>query len=218
MAQIILDFGSGNTCRNDLGYIKRMIDALAEIDHHKHEVIIKWQLFNAELPSGGGSIIGNDIVLQHHSFEYAYGYAKDRGYKTTSSVFDKESLAFLLGYEVPFIKIACRPELYWLIGEVPRRVEVYASAAEGWATYTTKDERPISADVSLTCVRQYPARLEDYSIGDTWYSDHTEGLALWKREAGNIDIWEKHFVLERDPSNPDAGPFSCIPDQLAEIL
>lgn len=31
MSQIILDFGSGNTCRNDTSIIREMIDRLKEI-------------------------------------------------------------------------------------------------------------------------------------------------------------------------------------------
>ncbi len=43
MSQIILDFGSGNTCHNDWTYAKRMIDELKAVDTGKHEIIIKWR-------------------------------------------------------------------------------------------------------------------------------------------------------------------------------
>jgi hypothetical protein len=38
---IILDFGSGNTCRNDKGIVKDMIQSLGQ----REGIIIKWQLF-----------------------------------------------------------------------------------------------------------------------------------------------------------------------------
>jgi hypothetical protein len=60
-------------------------------------------------------------------FEYAYYYARDKGYKTTASVFDEFSLYCLLKYNIPFVKIANRPDLYWLAGEVPRKIPVYMS-------------------------------------------------------------------------------------------
>ena len=216
MAQVILDFGSGNTCKNDVAYIKRMIDALVAIDTHKHEVVIKWQLFKEPPASGGGSLGGKDIPLTHEAFTAAYEYAKEKGYRCTSSVFDKESLAFLLGFDVPFVKIACRPDLYWLAGEIERKIPVYISAdmRPGPDSAERRKWLMLSTEI-LSCVPKYPADIRDYSW-DTAFSDHVEGLGLWK--AYKPDIWEKHFCLERDPSNPDSGPFAITPEELREIL
>ena len=41
---IILDFGSGETCNNDVGTAYRMIDELEKVDTRRHNVVIKWQL------------------------------------------------------------------------------------------------------------------------------------------------------------------------------
>ena len=161
MSQIILDFGSGNTCRNSVDYCKRMIDALAEIDTHKHDVVIKWQLFADSPVSGGGSLYGRDVPLFHETFEAAYKYVRDIGYKCTSSVFDMTSLEFLLGFPyIPFIKIACRPDLYWLIGKVPRRIPVYVSVNVRYEdeTYSNPSKFYRLGDaVQLRCVPKYPA-------------------------------------------------------------
>jgi len=204
MSQIILDMGSGNTCKNSVDYAYKMIDAVAAIDSHKHEVIFKWQLFMDEPPN---------VPLDHLVFGRAYAHAKGLGYKTTSSVFDKASLDFLLNFDIPFVKIACRPRLYWLIGEVPRKVKVYVSwdgkLETGWFT----------PNEVLNCVPKYPAPLSEYSISRE-VSDHTEGLALWNESKtwGGIRIWEKHFILEDDPNNPDCAGHAIKPDLLKEVI
>ena len=105
MSQIILDFGSANTCNNDEEYAKRMIDELAAINRRKHWVIIKWQLWSSD------NKMGDNKRLDWGLFERLCKYAYDEyGYYTTASVFDKESLLFLselaLPYKIPFIKIA----------------------------------------------------------------------------------------------------------------
>ena len=207
MSQIILDMGSGNTCHNSIDYACKMIEAVAAIDSHKHEVIFKWQLFSNEPPN---------LPLDHLVFSRAYSYAKAAGYKTTSSVFDTRSLDFLLNFEIPFVKIACRPRLYWLIGEVPRKVPVYVS-------WDGKQAAPDGDYVRLYCVPKYPAPIEEYN---SWtgicfknrpnISDHTEGLKLWKKWTPLI--WEKHFILEDDPKNPDAAGHAIKPDLLKEVI
>ena len=110
----ILDFSSGNTCKNNVDIIKKMIDALAEVDTER-KFTIKWQLFQKAPPN---------IPLTQQNFHFAYHYAKQLGYETTASIFDKESLDFLSWFNPCFIKIANRPDLYWLIGEVPRKIPV----------------------------------------------------------------------------------------------
>jgi sialic acid synthase SpsE len=219
MAQIILDMGSGNTCRNSIDYAKRMIDTVAAIDSHKHSVILKWQLEEVSPPG--------QLKLDREVFRVAYEYAKEKGYQTTSSVFDKSSLYFLLTFDIPFVKIACRSDLYWLIGEIPPEIWTLASTIDWPIIWET---RPYGAGITwMQCVPKYPAQMEDYRVmywdansNTKWqaFSDHTEGLGLWKEINKDIVdiIWEKHFVLERSPDNPDSGVFALTPDQLAEVI
>jgi len=202
MSQIILDMGSGNTCKNSVDYACKMIDAVAAIDAHKHEVIFKFQLFKDEPPNK---------PLDHLVFANAYKHAKELGYKTTSSVFDKASLDFLLAFDVPFVKIACRPRIYWLLGEVPRKIPVYLS-------WDGKDAAPRGDYLRMFCVPNYPAQVSDYG---EWakgpaISDHTEGLKLFKK--WSPPIWEKHFILEDDPTNPDCAGHAIKPDLLKEVI
>ena len=201
--QIILDVGSGNSLGSDPRYTESVVNAIKEVDSGKHEVILKAQLFQDQPPNK---------PLRQLVFDRLYDYGAQVGYKVTASVFDIPSLKFLLNYEAPFIKIACRPDLYWLMGEVPRKVPLYVSyagnpGATQWGEGVTW----------LFCIPHYPARKEDYLIArPTILSDHTEGLDLFKELKPTI--WEKHFVLEREADNPDAGPFAIGLAELKEIL
>lgn len=204
MSQIILDFGSGNTCKNDKAYIKRMYDELKAIDTGKHEVIVKWQLFEKA---------GDNIPLLPEVFDYAYRYGASLGYKVTASVFDKNSLDFLLEYDIPFVKIANNRKLDWLIGEVPRKIPVYISCDN------TKDLKANSGIYNLFCISEYPAKIKDYEnlpikLCDG-ISDHTTNFYLFNKYKPKIVEW--HYKLE-DSTGLDAGQFARTPKQLAEVL
>ncbi len=218
MSQIILDFGSGNTCKNDFGIVVQMIDELKAIDTGKHEIIIKWQLFDKA---------GENIPLKHETFAFAYVFAKKRGYKTTASVFDKPCLDWLIKFDIPFVKIANNRSLDWLIGEVPRRIPIYVSRT---GNLSLKYHSNI---ILLSCISKYPALIEEYirefnppiTGGDhlSWHwnllanavSDHTASLDLFKKY--QPAIWEKHYRLP-DSTGLDAGPFAIMPEELREIL
>ena len=196
--------GSGNTCRNSIDYVKRMIDTVISMDKKRHSITFKWQLEKADPPG--------QKKLDREVFKAAYQYAADKGYPTTSSVFDEESLEFLMGFQIPFIKIACQPKIYHLTLAIPRGIPILLSidprdksSHRVWPPFTP-----------LVCIPEYPAKLEDYPYGAQGYSDHTSGLALWNYY--HPVIWEKHFVLERSSDNPDAGEFALTPDQLAEVI
>ena len=201
--EFILDFGSGNTCQNDKKYVEKMVSAVADLrSDDKKDVIIKWQLFEKAEPN---------IPLKHDVFEYAYNLGQKYGFKTTASVFDKKSLKFLEGFDVPFIKIACRKELYKLAEDV--KGKVYMSVPE-----MPKDKKY----TYLCCVPEYPAsRFEYYGRFmpehlEAGISDHTVGWKMFTRFQPKI--YEKHFILERTPGNPDVGGFSVTPKELKGII
>ena len=210
MARIILDMGSGNTNKNNWDYTKQMLDELKAVDTGKHEIIIKWQLFKEA---------GDNIPLNKRIFDLAYVYAEKLGYRTTSSVFDKESLDFLLQFDVPFIKIANNRSLDWLIGEIPRKVPTYVSYG------SSVDKNFISKlnIIPLLCISNYPANIEDYEKTFTndllheyyGFSDHTTNFGLWYRYQPRII--EMHYGLD-DSTGLDAGPFMRTPAMLAEVL
>lgn len=208
MSQIILDAGSGNTCRNDWDYAKRMIDELKAIDTGKHEVVIKWQIFKQA---------GENIPLDHEIFELAYAYAKNLGYQTTASVFDKESLEFSLQFDIPFIKIANNRKLDWLIGEIPRNIPVFMSYGNDIEIIRRRDYNI----KYLCCVSKYPTEKESYEkifqplCLHNAISDHTANFDLWHEYEPKIVEW--HYGLS-DSTGLDAGPFMRTPTMLSEVL
>jgi len=206
MSQIILDFGSGNSCLNDKKIVKKMYDELKKIDTGKHQIICKWQLFKEA---------GMNIPLNRDVFDFAYKYGNKLGYLVTSSVFDKDSLDFLLQYDIPMIKIANNRELDWLIGEVPRKISVYVSGNKNLA------DIPYHGLKSMTCISKYPAEIEEY---EKYYfphqikravSDHTTNWDLFNKY--KPEIIEVHYGLP-DSTGLDAGPFMRTPAMLKEVL
>lgn len=220
MPQIILDFSSGNTCKNSTEYVTRMIDELKAVDTGKHEVIIKWQLFQKA---------GDNTPLNPYVFRSAVEYAKSRGYETTASVFDKPSLDWLLKFNPIFVKIANNRSLDWLIGEVPRKIPVYVSCKNVKVELEMK-YLDLGRIVTFACVSDYPAKIEDYieNFDNGRYysltnhaqvmdniSDHTIGLELYNKYKPKI--FEKHYKLS-DSTGLDAGLFAITPEELKEII
>lgn len=203
---IVLDFGSGNTCRNNVITAKRMIDALADVTDRR-DIVIKWQLFSAAPPN---------IALDADVFMYAYYYARELGFESTASVFDVRSLNFLLKFPVPFVKLANRRDTDHLISHIPRRIPVVQSFAN------QQELQQSTAEYPLCCVSEYPATYDMYMVRfnvpdlRAGISDHTVGFDLYNRY--KPCVWEKHYALEHDESNPDAGPFAITPKELGEIL
>lgn len=204
---IILDFGSGNTAKNDYQYVKRMIDELKAIDTGKHEIVIKWQLFESA---------GENIPLDRGVFARAYKYAEKAGYQTAASVFDSDSLQYLLKYDVPFVKLANNKTVYPLAGEIPRKVMILKSVS-------TIEEfvRGAENTVNLACVSKYPADKRDYfrafGVNNRLHgiSDHTTDFGLY--EHYHPDMIEWHYKLD-DSTGLDAGEFARTPKQLEGIL
>ena len=206
----ILDMGSGNTCRNDINIIKKMIDSIAEVDPER-KLVLKWQLFKEAPPN---------YPLAKSNFNWAYNYALDLGYQTTASVFDVGSLHFLLIHNPSFVKIANRPDLYWLIGEVPRKIEIVLSYKSSHALDKYDDIENEEINYLLCCISKYPAKLGSYekkfnkSCLKRGISDHTTDWQLFRKY--KPEFYECHFKL-LDSTGPDSGEFARTPEQISEI-
>jgi sialic acid synthase SpsE len=202
---IILDFGSGNTCKNDTAYIRRMIDSLADLTPRR-DIVIKWQLFTEA---------GENVPLNHHCFEFAYKYAQSKGFKTTASVFDKASLDYLLTFDVPFVKLANCKRSRDLHVHIPRGIPIIASVSDNCCIDMMDNA------IYLCCVSKYPAIASDYETGfnDEWLaegiSDHTVNFELYKMYEPYE--YECHYKLD-DSTGLDAGDFARTPERLREIL
>jgi len=208
---LVLDVGSGASLP-DTDTARRMVDAVKGVDSGKHKIVLKAQLFESAPPN---------VPLNHDVFIALYRYGKEQGYEVTASVFDLDSLHFLLSFKVPFVKIACRPSLYWLAGEVPRKVPVWVSVDARQAAWTVP-EAPKWGDRVLWCVPEYPAKVDDYGkwLRPEGFSDHTVGWDLYRRHNtfhASLVVLEKHIRLP-DTTGPDAGPWSVLPEQLKEIM
>jgi sialic acid synthase SpsE len=211
----ILDMGSGNSCDNHFSTIKEMIDSIAEIDKDR-KIILKWQLFKEA---------GKNVPLDHDSFRQAYEYAKYKGFKTTASVFDKESLDFLLTFDIPFVKIANNEKYYYLVNEIPRGIIAIISA-----DFYDLKKFPISFrdffnNLFMHCVPKYPAEMEDYIKTQkglphlfltAGISDHTTNWDLYRKYKPKI--YECHYVLKHNKNNLDGGLFARTPEMLEEII
>ena len=206
--ELILDLGSGNSLPDAETAIK-LIDEIKKRDTGKHLITLKTQLFESAPPN---------VPLDIDVFGEAWGYASSKGYHLTSSVFDGESLMYLLQFDteewrLPFIKIACRPDLYWLIGEIPRRIPVYVSHDEPPPECYVESKN----DTTMQCVSKYPAGYDDYMpVFSDAISDHTVGWKIFNEI--QPQILEKHCVLEHNDTNPDAGAFAVTLSELEEIL
>lgn len=206
MSQFIVELASANEHHNDIGYLRDMIDAVVDCDSGKHEVIFKHQLFRDAPPNE---------PLDWAVFAWAYGYAMSKGYQTTASAFDMDSLVYLGNFRVPFVKIANWPELRSLIHPASGHAPVYAS-------YSRSYQYPQNAAVYMACVSNYPATLKSYEdrfmideLAEA-VSDHTVGWELFEKYSPRVI--EKHFCLKRSADNPDSGPFAADPKMLREVL
>lgn len=204
---IIMEFGSANTCGNNLKIVQKMIDGLARVDKDR-KCIIKWQLFKKA---------GFNKVLNQETFDFAYTQAGKEGFQTTASVFDEESLKFLTSYKIPFVKIANVSGPYEWFKPLKKLATKCPIGTPLYISYTNEADLPTLApeDRALFCVSEYPADIEKYNTRSRYISDHTVGLELYKKI--KPVIWEKHFRLP-DSTGPDAGPFAILPSELKTIL
>lgn len=199
---IIVDMGSGNSCRNNLDYAKLMVKTVAELDTRKHTVVLKWQLFEKA---------GDNIPLLRELFPKLHAYAWSLGYDTTASVFDAGSLEYLLRFDIPFVKIANRRDLQWLADMVPDGTRVIKSV----------DKPEIFQPDSMCCVSKYPATMKQYEkifpaeILSEGISDHTANWDLYEKY--KPELYECHFCLD-DSTGLDAQSFARRPKQMREIL
>ncbi len=237
MIQIVLDV-SANTFKNDIVYFENMVQQIRTIDSRKYQITFKTQLFSKD--SEAAKI---NIVLEHTIFYKMKCICEDYRYGLTSSIFDISSLVFLLDYiNLPFIKIACRPDLYNLIESIPNNIPVYVSidCRESGPSAFFHYQLANRTIRTLKCIPEYPAKTKDYidnifKTKEPIYSnisDHTTDLKLfnyWKSnlsymgESGynfpfKYEIFELHYVLEHDSNNPDAGAFAKTIKDLKEIL
>jgi sialic acid synthase SpsE len=210
---IIADCGSGNSCRNDINIARQMVFELAKLKIPG--LVIKWQLFKQA---------GENVPLHHEIFDSAYHYAMTNfGIETTASVFDKESLDFLLTYRIPFIKIANNKQSASVLNYIPeaRTIIISKDNCEEPVFNSRVEFKENKQDVKyLYCISKYPATMKEYEakFGDKLregISDHTTNFDMFNKYQPKV--YEFHFKLE-DTIGLDAGEFARTPAQIKEWL
>lgn len=214
---LILDLGSGNGKGNDNGYVQKVIDTIEKEvgDEGKSQIVLKYQLFEKELDS--------NIPLKRETFQHAFAYAQSKKIMVTASVFDVNSLYFLLQFPVPFVKLACdKVPTSELIGATPRGIKILYSVSKVSGLMALPQLMTWGLDQGMCCIPDYPAKLESYEkefpemILRQSVSDHTIGSELWEKY--KPFVFEKHCVLERDKANPDSGPFAILTSEIKNYL
>ena len=160
MIQIVLDV-SANTFKNDINYFENMVKQIDAIDSNRYNIVFKTQLFSKD--SEAAKV---NKLLHPRIYEKMNLICEEYGYSLTSSVFDRESLIFLLQFieYIPFIKIACRPDLYHLLSNIPDDIPVYVSVdcRESIPDITFKTLLTNKEIRLLKCIPEYPANTKEY--------------------------------------------------------
>jgi sialic acid synthase SpsE len=216
---LILDLGSGETCQNDTKTMCRMVDAVADLKRHGLNILLKWQLFES-VPAGVAP-------LDRELYSHAVRYADHRGLMTAASVFDLPSLRYAAAFDPPWVKIACRPNLYWMHIYTDKPVLMSVESAHDFAEWAVKlGDRCAGL---LCCVPAYPAPIGSYErfghLLRYGISDHTEPTHFGDSGGYRADmaqrwrpaIYECHFALH-DSTGPDAGEFSRRPEDVQAVI
>lgn len=181
----------GMMCKNDKSIVKKMIDSAIKNTPSNIKLIFKWQLYNFV------KTYVEIIPLKPETFEYAYDYATCLGYETTASVFDQRSLDYLKQFKVPFIKIACKTNLYDF------RKNMWSLDGNYKTVISVENKNDFAAmstsGAVLCCIPKYPATIQEYEseFGELLHysiSDHTVGLDLYNKY--KPIIFEKHFYMD----------------------
>jgi hypothetical protein len=176
MTQVILDIAA-NTHLNSESKMVELMECIPHTD--KYEIVLKTQFWSENNPQG------DNLRCTEFALRNFRRIAREFGFKSTSSVFDLYSLRELICLSecgddpIPFVKIACRPELRSLIDEIPRKFHVIASFDPRNESYL---KVPSYRCTPMRCVPEYPATLEGYQ---TFMEYDQEATIKRRQKAGS---------------------------------
>jgi sialic acid synthase SpsE len=163
---IVSEIGSTHLGREAL--VKEAIERSMEADAD----VVKFQLFpNEERFTKSGNIwMSQDLFL------YALQYGREIGMKVTASAFDDESVDFLIGCDVPFVKFA--------YSQKENAVGIRKVINQGMDAVVSCDHLTFNKvsdhALKLLCIPQYPVyfdvRFESVFPQFYGYSDHSLGI------------------------------------------
>lgn len=248
MAIIIAEAGVNHN--GSLERARRMVEIAAEagVDY------VKFQTFKAEkLVTRSGRTAAyqeqachaesqlemlKELELSYGSFSIISEYCREYGVGFLSTPFDMESISFLSGLGMDFMKVPSGEvtNLPYLRGVAATRIPVIMST--GMCTLGEVEEAlQVFLDngysreevVLLHCTTEYPAPYSDVNLramltlGEAFgtpfgYSDHTQGTEVTVASVAlGASVVEKHFTLSRSLPGPDHAA-SLEPEELKRLV
>ena len=179
---ICLDFGQGDSTKNDPTYIKNLMDTVPQ------GVVIKFQLF-----------VNHPVLtaLKPSVFYQAWVHGQQTGKPVTASVFDEASINVMRQVQVPFYKIASHEKWYPLIDKCPDYAPIIVSVDSHVRMLQLATENMTKHMAFMCCVSEYPAEMEEYERLFTpmmlaqGISDHTTSTELYEKY--RPILWERHY-------------------------
>lgn len=176
------------------------------------------------------------LQLSEEDFRRLKAYCDDIGITFLSTAFDEESLDFLIGLDLPALKIPSGEitNLPLLVRAAQTGKPLIVSTgmcdmADVAAAVTLLKENGAGAMCLLHCTTAYPTPMEEVNLramatlADAFhlpigYSDHTEGIHIpVAAVAMGARVIEKHFTLDRSMEGPDHKA-SLIPGELTAMV
>lgn len=214
----------------DVGRALEMVDAAAEIgcDYVKFQ---SWQAKNLR-PDDPGREFHQQRELSDEAHWKLVDRCRSRGIRFLTTCFDAERIPFLQSLGLTTIKIAspdcgATPFLCKVREAFP---EVIASTGMSYDTEVAACARALRGGEFCLChcVSLYPTPPDQINMARMdWlrqfsarvgYSDHSLGTAAGKLSIARGAVYlEKHFTLERNPSDP-LSAMSGTPDELRELV
>jgi len=176
------------------------------------------------------------LELSYEQFIEIKKYCEKIGIQFLSTPDDEDSLEFLAGLHLPFIKISSGEvtNIPYLRQIASKHQPVIlstgmSSLAEVAMAYNTLEEYKSGEIIILHCTTNYPCPLEEVNLKamvtlrDSFkckvgYSDHTQGIEVpVAAVALGAEVIEKHFTLEKNMSGPDHKA-SLNPEELTAMV
>lgn len=175
---------------------------------------IKFQLFGRE-----SEFAKNNIWLDPELYQEISGYAKLQGLEIGASVFDDESLDFLLSTHPDFVKFAYsqKERIGWIREVLNAGIETIVSCD------VMSDKKVPIACTRLFCIPQYPVYFhvcfDEIFPRFNGFSDHTMGFEQTiEAVSAGAKVIEKHMRIDPyDFTTPDSQ-FALSPAEFSAMV
>lgn len=241
--KIIAEAGSNHNGKIDLAYQLVDIAKNANADYVKFQLINPKTLYVPYYWDGEEKV--NNMVFQRRNKEclsydewrLVYKYSEEKGIKFTASVFDIESVDFLVELGVPFIKLAssdlnnkalisyiAKKGVPLIISTGMANIDEIKASVETYTTYGDIENLTV-----LHCVSVYPCALENTLLHkinlfkkelncNIGFSDHTlNSKAAIAATVLGVKFVEKHYTLDKSMDGFD-HLYASDPEEFKEYV